>query len=195
VKLDGNPIDAAALGTPIPVDPGKHTIDASAKGKKPFSTALEVSERTKTPSVELPELEPLPDEHKGSAAPITEPPPEPKKSGGVQRTLGVVAMGAGVIGLGVGGYFGLQTRSKWDEAKTYCTGLECERAGVDLAAEAKQSGNISTIAFIAGGALVVGGAVLFFTAPSSRSRSGAAPAAQIGIGPAGPTGVVVRGSF
>src|SRR5262249_34169402 len=34
VKLDGNPIDPAALSTPVPVDPGKHTVEATAKGKK-----------------------------------------------------------------------------------------------------------------------------------------------------------------
>src|SRR5690606_29844380 len=45
VKLDGNAIDPAVLGTPIPVDAGKHTIEASAKGKKPFSTEIEVGDR------------------------------------------------------------------------------------------------------------------------------------------------------
>lgn len=199
VKLDGNPIDPAALGTPIPVDAGEHTVEAAAKGKKPFSTTFEVSEKSKTPSVEIPVLEDAPQE-----TPVVEddvrnkekrPKEPPKDEGGwsTQKTLGVVAAVAGVAGLGVGGYFGLKTSSTWKEAQTYCTGLECDQAGVDLAAEAKSTGNIATIGVIAGGALLVGGVVLFFTAPSDGPRSGAAPrAVRVGVGPGS---VLLRGSF
>ncbi|MBX3199099.1 MAG: hypothetical protein KF894_13280 [Labilithrix sp.] len=199
VKLDDTPIDPAALGTPIPVDPGEHTVEATAKGKKPFSTTIDVSERSKAPSVEIPVLEDAP-----KAAPVVEddakdkskkPKPPPKDEGGwsTQKTLGVVAAVAGAAGLGVGGYFGLKTSSTWKEAQTYCTGLECDQAGVDLATEAKSTGNIATIATIAGGALLVGGAVLFFTAPSDGPKSGAAPAAvRVGVGPGS---VLLRGSF
>src|SRR3954468_15828144 len=57
VKLDGNVLDPAVLGTAIPIDPGKHTVDASAKGKKPYSTTIDATERAKSPTVEIPILE------------------------------------------------------------------------------------------------------------------------------------------
>jgi hypothetical protein len=185
VKLDGNVLDNAVLGTPVPVDPGKHTIEASAKGKKSFSTALEVSERTKTPSVEIPELDADEPQKATPKAKVEPEPPQPGGGGGAQRAIGIVAVSVGVVGLGVGTYFGLSTSSKWADAKTHCSGLECDRTGVDLAEQAKSAGNISTIAFIAGGVLVAGGAVLYFTAPRARTTA-------IGVGPGS---LLVRGSF
>ncbi|MBX3203643.1 MAG: hypothetical protein KF764_01180 [Labilithrix sp.] len=199
VKLDGNPIDPAALGTPIPVDPGKHTLEASAKGKKSFSTTFEVSEKSKTPSVEIPALEdepkekPVAGDDKRPDDKKTKAPPKEESGWSTQKTIGVIAMGAGAVGLGVGGYFGLKTSSTWKEAQTYCSGLECEQTGVDLASEAKSTGNIATIGVIAGGALLLGGAVLFFTAPSDGEKTGAAPrAVRVGVGPGS---VVLGGSF
>jgi hypothetical protein len=54
-------------------------------------------------------------------------------------------------------------------------------------------GTISAVAFIAGGAMLVGGAALFLTAPQNR-----APAVGLVVSPsAGPEGVglLVRGEF
>ncbi len=197
VTLDGNPIDPAVLGTPIPVDAGKHTIEASAKGKKPFSTTIEVSEKAKNPSVDIPALE---DEPKALEEPKTkdtrgELPAEEHGAWSGQKTIGVVAAGVGLVGLGVGGYFGLKTSNTWKEAQTHCDGLVCDQEGVDLASQAKTSGNVSTIGVIAGGALLVGGAVLFFTAPSERSESktgASGGTTRVGVGPGS---LVVRGTF
>jgi hypothetical protein len=106
-------------------------------------------------------------------------------------------MGVGVVGVGVGTVFGLRTSSKWTEAQTHCTGLECDRTGVTLAAEAKNNGTVSTISFIAGGLLLAGGAALFFTAPSgardAKNRSALAPRdVKVGVGLGS---VTLRGSF
>ncbi len=176
VKLDGNVLDSAALGTPVPVDPGKHTIDATAKGKKPFNTIIDVTDRARTPSVDIPTLDADPDAKGSSTPPPSDPtgptrPPRPAEErssdGGTQRILGITGMGLGGAGVILGSIFGLRTSSKWSEAKDqHCTGTECDRTGVELAAQAKNAGTVSTISFIAGGVFLAGGAVLFFTAPS-----------------------------
>ncbi len=162
VTLDGNP---SVLGTALPVDPGKHTIEAKAKGKKPFTTTIDVAERTKAPSVEIPALEADPEADKTPV--VTPPPPETTKDGSTQRYIGIGVAGGGLIGVVIGTIFGLKTSSKWSEAKTHCNGIDCDRTGVTLAAEAKNAGTASTIFFIAGGVLLAGGATLFFTAPPS----------------------------
>lgn len=190
VTLDGNALDPAVLGTALPVDPGKHTVEASSKGKKPFSTTIEVSERSKASEVEIPRLD-VDDTVKaeGTKAPTEYAPAETTKSDGkTQRILGLVAIGAGVIGLGVGGYFGLRTHSKWSEAQDHCKGVDCDATGVDLATVAKNDGTISTIAFIAGGALAAGGLVLVLTAPKKNSTStgssgGSTASVDVGVGP------------
>jgi len=177
VKLDGNVLDAAALGTPVPVDPGKHAIEAAAKGKKTFSTTVDVSDRARSPSVEIPALDADPEATKGSGGGSNgrssgdEHGAEDKPSGSsTQRVVSYVAMGLGVVGLGVGTVFGLRTSSIWKDAMTHCTGVECDRTGVTLATDAKNAGTISTISFVAGGVLLAGGAILFFTAPSGSSK-------------------------
>jgi len=192
VRLDGNPLDAAALGTPVPVDPGKHTVDATAKGKKPFTTTIEVSERTRTPTIEVPPLETDPESERkngiATSAPDTEPPAEePRSDGSTQRIIGLAAIGAGVVGVGVGAFFGLRTSAKWSEAQEHCdASLACDRTGVELAATAKNAGTVSTIAFIAGGVLLAGGAAAFFMAPPARpsraSTSRPAHDVRVGVG-------------
>ena len=195
VKLDGNVLDPTVLGTPLPVDPGKHAIEASAKGKKPFTATIDVSDRVRTPSVEVPVLDADPDAAKASTTTTTtEPADEKRADGSTTRIASYVLMGAGVVGLGVGTVFGLKTSSTWSDAKTHCTGLECDRTGVQLATDAKNAGTVSTIAFVAGGALLAGGAILFFTLPSAPAKAGATHGTRVGFG-LGLGSATMQGSF
>lgn len=197
VKLDGNVLDGAALGTPVPVDPGKHVIDVSAKGKKAFTTTIDVSDRARSPSVEIPPLDVDPEATKPAARGTSEEthasPDVKSGDGSGQRLAAFVTMGLGVVGLGVGTVFGLKTSSTWADAQTHCTGVECDRTGVQLATDAKNAGTISTIAFVAGGALLVGGAALYFTAAKPSAKTGAArPDVRVGVGLGS---VVLGGAF
>ena len=191
VKLDGSPLDAAVLGTAVPVDPGKHTVEASAKGKKPWSTTIEVSEKNKAASLDIPPLE---DEPVATAPPSDNKPkiegPGNDEGGGSNMKIIGIAVGAvGLAGIGVGSFFGLRASSKWKEAKTHCnTSYECDATGVDLTDQARSSGNIATLGFVAGGALLVGGVVLFLTAPSGK------PANKVNVG-VGPGSLVIGGTF
>ena len=42
VARDGEAVDPAALGTPLPIDPGKHLIEVTAPGRKPWSQSVDV---------------------------------------------------------------------------------------------------------------------------------------------------------
>jgi hypothetical protein len=55
-------------------------------------------------------------------------------------------------------------------------------------------GTISTVAFIAGGALLVGGAVLFFTAHPSSQQPATGVLFTPSVGPGG-GGVLLTGAF
>lgn len=188
VRLDGNPVDAAVLGTPLPVDPGKHTIAASAPGKLPYETTIDVSDKDRAPRVMVPKLEDEPSaRHDEPAGPHVETPPAEEGGGSTQKTIGIAVSAVGVVGLGVGAFFGLRTSSKWKEAKTHCNvAYECDATGVALTDQARSSGNLATVAFIAGGALLAGGAVLFFTAPKGEKT------VKVGVGPGS---LLVGGSF
>ena len=212
VKLDGTSVTGALDN--IPVDPGKHTLEASAKGKKTYTTTASIAEADKAKTVQIPALEDTPPDTPPVAPPPvtpptnpTSPPEEDTNRGGTQRILGIVGMGLGGAGLVVGSVFGLLTQSRWNASRPHCTSAGiCDQTGVDLATQAASFGNISTVAFIAGGVLAAGGAVVFFTAPSGGSSApapGVPPASTPGSGDGaarvelgiGVASVLVRGTF
>lgn len=193
VKLDGNALDSAVLGTPVPVDPGKHTVDANAKGKKPYSTSIDVSDKNRAPSVDIPALEDEPTAPpSGGADPkpkVIDPGADDEGSGSNMKTIGIAVGAVGLAGIGIGSFFGLRASEKWKDAKTHCnTSYECDQSGVELADQARSSGNIATLGFIAGGALLVAGVVLFFTAPAGKPAN----AVKVGVGPGS---LLLGGSF
>lgn len=193
VKLDGNALDSTVLGTPVPVDPGKHTVDASAKGKKPWSTSIEVSEKNKSASLDIPALEDEPaappPSGNGDKPRVIDTPGDDEGGGSNMKTIGIAVGAVGLAGIGIGSFFGIRASDKWKDAKARCnSNYECDQTGVDLTDQARSSGNIATLGFIAGGALLVAGVVLFFTAPSGK------PANKVKVG-VGPGSLMLGASF
>ena len=192
VKLDGAALDAAVLGTPVPVDPGKHSVDATAKGKKPYATSIEVNEKNRTPSLDIPALEDEPAATPPSAKvddKAVDPRADDDGGGSNMKTIGIAVGAIGVAGIGIGTFFGLRASQKWKDAKTHCSAsYECDQAGVDLTDQARSSANIATLGFVAGAALLTAGIVLFVTAPSGP------PASRVKVG-VGPGSVMLGGTF
>jgi hypothetical protein len=196
VRRDGVALQEAELGSAIPVDPGMHVIEAAAPGKQPWSSKIQVGADAAKVAVEIPALQAA----SGSpgapgatpivattTAPSGEPPADKPASGSAMRTTGLVFGGVGVVGIGLGTFFGLQASSKWSEAKSKCTDYPfgCGAEGQDLQTSAKSQATISTVMFVAGGALLATGAVLYFTAPKQQNVA-------LGIGPGS---AFVKGSF
>jgi hypothetical protein len=177
ITRDGVPIGPAQLGEAMPADPGKHTIVATAPGRAPYQTEVTLAEAGATVEAKIPELAVLPRE---SAPAFAAPPPKPAPVTPVEPRGGLspqryAAIGAGAVGLTgvvVGSIFGLQSKSKRDDAESHCSAGECrDQAGVDLREEARSAGNVSTVAFIVGGVGLAGGAVLWFTGGNSTGSS------------------------
>jgi hypothetical protein len=172
VRRDGEVVERNQWGVPLAADPGEHTISASAPGRSPWRTTATLKAADTTAiAVVIPELA------------RTATPPEATLEAraaqplGTQRLFAIAATGAGVVGMALGTVFALQSKSKHDDADRFCNGPACfDQRGVDLGEEAKQAGNVATIAFTAGALAVAGGALLWFTAPART------PAAGIGLG-------------
>jgi hypothetical protein len=176
ITLDGHALNPAALGTPLPVDPGTHTIAAAAPGKKAWTVGVEIAPGSSTSEVGVP---PLDDE----AAPVVTPAPAPAQQstphaddapttdGSSARTIGMVVGGAGVVALGIGSYFGLHAAAQRRDADTMCVGTACTQAGLDEHANSRTSALVSTVAFAIGIPAVVAGAWLFFTSPRPGART------------------------
>jgi hypothetical protein len=110
--------------------------------------------------------------------------------GAGQRLAGLVVGGLGLAGIGVGLVFGVRSRSKQDESRAYCDPANpsaCDRHGVELNDEAKSAATIATVGYAAGGALVIGGVVLYLTAPraSAPGTAGVRVVPVLGAGSAG----------
>jgi hypothetical protein len=189
VRRDGVVVDAAELGTPIPVDPGKHQVEASAPGKAPWSTTVEVTGDAARVSVDVPELDEAPS---GSTPPPSAAPAVSADSGtqgsSIQKPLAIGVAAVGLVGVGVGTYFGLSAGAKWDDAKAACRDYpyECSPQALDHQSSASSQATVSTVAFIAGGVAIAAGAVLWLTAGPGEGK------AAVGVGPGN---VVVKGRF
>jgi hypothetical protein len=84
----------------------------------------------------------------------------------------------------------LEAFSKRNESKAHCDGPACDATGVQLVEDGKSAGTISTFAFGIGLAAMVGGAVVWFTAPRKSTAYRIAPIATHQGG-----GVVLGGQF
>jgi hypothetical protein len=172
------------LDTPMPVDPGEHTIVAASPGKREWSTKVDVGPNGQRASVTIPIL---PDE------PIVQVSAQPSGStsgvdtskpsdGSTQRWLAVGAGVVGVAGIVIGSVFGLQAGSKWDDAQKCDADPMCSNAG-SLSDDASSAGTISTVGFVVGGLGIAGGLVLWFTAPEPESAATAERSSiSVGLG-------------
>ena len=189
VTIDGEPIPAAAIFAPRKVNPGAHSVVVKS-GSFEKKLDVTVAEReTKTVSVDLKEKlpgdeqPPVPAEDRASAS--ANPTPKILMFGG---------FGLAAVGIGVGAVTGLMSISKTSDLKNVCQNDTCppERQGdID---DAKGLGNISTIAFIAGGVGVGVGVVGLLL--SNKEKKEPPPSQARFIRPVvSPTYLGVSGSF
>ncbi|MEO7112285.1 MAG: hypothetical protein ABI183_17700, partial [Polyangiaceae bacterium] len=163
-----------------------HKLDASAPGKKNQTASADVAGEAVTATITVNDLEDDPNAAPAVVAPrsIDEPPPENADSskGSTQRILGLGVAAVGVVGLGVGTVFGIIAKNKHDQVVNTCPNSDCtDQGGVDTNSDSKKAATISTVAFIAGGAFVVGGVVLYLTAPKADHGTALRITPQIGL--------------
>jgi len=79
----------------------------------------------------------------------------------------------GVVSLGAGTAFGILAINKDKKADDVCDDSTCDPGsdGYNLSGDATTFGHVSTATIAAGAALVVGGAVIYFTAPKQKNTA------------------------
>jgi serine/threonine-protein kinase len=173
VLLDGAPVRAAAWGTPIAVDPGPHQLEANAAGYAAWKGPLEMKAGERKVVV-IPEL--AVDRTPGpAAAPASDTAKPPAAAeGGHSNAAGWVILGTGVVGLGIGTYFGVSALSKQNEVEKECpTSLTCSSKGVELSNDAQKAAWASNIGIGIGVVGVLVGGYLLLTSPSSAKPGSA----------------------
>jgi serine/threonine-protein kinase len=182
VKRGSQRLEPSLYGTPLPVDPGEYRIDVTAPGYETWTAPIKVEAGGASASVRVPALVKAPEGAtaappiSGEAGAMSPAPlaPAAKSSGGLttQQTLGIVTGGVGIIGVGLGGYFGVRAISQNSDAEQHCPkeGFCSNQVGVDLTNEARDNASASNIAFALGAGLVAVGAVLYLTGGRSDTE-------------------------
>jgi hypothetical protein len=188
ITRDGESLPASVVGSEMPVDPGEHEVGAHAAGYKPWTTKVNVSGEGNTARVTIPVLEkeaiappPPPETSTTSASPA------PQQAEAPSHTLaiaGIATAATGVVGLGLGTYFGLTAQSKWHQANR--SGGTCADAACPpLTQTASNDATLSTVFFVAGGVLAAAGVTLWIVAPKGGGAEGAQLTPVLGPGVAG----------
>jgi hypothetical protein len=220
VAVDGQPVSTVLLGVPQPMDPGHHTVTATATGFKaaPATVTLKdagqgavtlklESDGSLPPPVAAPAATP-------TSTALTMPPPTttPSDSGASGsnglRIGSYVGFGVGVAGLALGTVFVLKSASNRSDADKATQDLEatgCSTTGGRPACDAnsplaekvaqhdkdaKNAQTIGIIGYVVGGVGVAAGVTLFVLSMNKDKQSAAYVAPYVGPGAIG-----LRGAF
>ena len=129
------------------------------------------------------------------AAAIADAPAHRESTWTWRETSALALAGTGVIALGVGAGFALSAASQSDTWKHDCDGNVCQtQRGVDAAHTAADRAQVATIALAAGGALLAGGAAVWWL--GAKPEESPRVALQIvPVGPAAQLGASFSSSF
>lgn len=164
-------------GVEIPVNPGEYSVVADAEGMVRAREHLTLAEGQHG-EVTLRFVR---------AAPARSAQPVETSDG--SKIPAAIAFGVGGAGLALGAIFGAMAMSDKSAAEAYCKGNRCSPRAQPSIDSSLVNGNVSTAAFIVGGAGVCLGTVLWFTVGSKKTAQ-ARLTPWIGPGEAG-----LRGEF
>lgn len=206
VRRNGEPVEPDAWGAKLPVDGGTVKVEASAPGREPWAVEVQVADEGVAVTVKV---EPLPkpgSEPGPGAGPGPGPGGGPPGPGGGapgagpgadrpsgmsgQAIAGIVIGSVGIVAMGVGVGVGMAAGSSYDDSEAHCVDNFCTQEGLDIRDSARTQADVGTIVFVVGAAALVGGAVLWLTAPSgddSEPAMAARTGLRFGVTPGGLT--------
>jgi hypothetical protein len=188
LRIDGELIDKFHYRTGvIATKPGKHVVEASAPLRHFAQQITADTGGTAQVSVQL-QRDTCATGTVNAAAPVTPITVMGESPGSTRRTLGLAIAGVGVAGLASGVVFGIITLNKKSKIDEICGGNpgDCKAPPGSVDPErqsATTTATISTASFIAGGVAVLGGGLLYFTAPSASSASTGSARASVRVAP------------
>jgi hypothetical protein len=166
VQRNGVPLEEGAWETELPIDPGTNEITATAPQYKQEKKLITIEKRQHL-TVTLDPLEPAP----------VERPPAPYWTS--SRVIGIAAIGAGAVAIGVGSVFGvnaMNNKSKSDSScPTFDGELRCQPGGASAMSTAQSQAWVADLGIGIGAAAVVTGGLLMLFG-GAHQESGPAPA-------------------
>jgi hypothetical protein len=161
VQRDGVDLGAASLDTALPVDPGPHSVTATAAGyeKRVFNVVLREAESQTI------EVQPG---AQSASYPITDVTSD-RPSSSNQRTVGYVLGGVGLVGLAVGAVAGVMVLERKSTVDENCDAAKrCNREGFDAAESGRTLGVVTTAGLVVGALGLASGAYLILSSPKEQ---------------------------
>jgi hypothetical protein len=192
--LDGVVMPSALAGEERPVNPGEHRVVGVAGDEEVSDTVTLVEGQKQSITLRFTQ--------QTAAAPAGSPPPTTPKpaeastgsSRKTRRVLAYVALGVGGAGLVAGGVAGalvLRDKKELDENEN-CRDGKCLRSEADEVDRFRMLRTVSTVGFIAGGALAATGVVLLLTSGASAEPEKDRTALKLTLSP---SSVALSGTF
>jgi hypothetical protein len=162
ILRNGVALGAGGWGTELPIDPGKVEIVTRAPGYLPKTKTITIVKRQHlSTTVEKLEL-----------APVVETVAAGDQGWSAKRKTGAVLFVTGLVGAGVGTYFGLTALNQMDKADAACTSLDgerrCTQEGADYSEKANLNAWGANIAFGLGAVALISGTYLFITGKNTE---------------------------
>jgi hypothetical protein len=194
VSFDGRQVATGVLGVPYPVDPGTHTVSATAPGAHPWSNEVQIGHGPTSVIVNIPVLGDV----LGQVTPVAPPPPRPAPippepgpadaidddDGGVSPLV-YVGFGIGGAGLLLGAITGGLALGKWGEISDSCVDDVCPPGSQDTIDSANTLANVSNVGFVIGALGVGVGVVGLVLSGSDDSGDNLVARVQLDLLPAG----------
>jgi len=180
LQRDGIEFERASFGIAVATDGGSHSFEASAPGRVPWTTTVNLFAEGDQKSLILPVLDPVaPAQSAVHAAPRPRAAQGPSSKATLERvSLGLAA--ASVVGFAVGTGFALRANSKNDDsnADNHCSN-GCDPQGTHYRNQALAAARVSTWSFVAGGALAAASVTLYIHTNSSSSSVGSSAPTKV----------------
>lgn len=173
VLRDGEAIAPVLWGSRAAIDAGQHRIAVRAPGHEPWQHEVVIAKEASSTSVDVPVLAAEPAGTAGTPGAARAAP------GTSQRIAAIAVGGLGIVGVGVGGFFGLSAQASLSDSKNLCNeGNYCTPRGDELRHSAKSKALLATVATGVGAAALVTAGVLWFTAPKAGVLDASQPPAR-----------------
>jgi hypothetical protein len=197
VTIDDRPIKSEALGIAFFVDPGTHSIVASADGFNPetrtFTAAEGKSESVSIALTPAPVAAVQPPATVGAATTPNNPPAADTAAEGTPNHIpAFVAFGVGAAGLVTGVITGVLALGKHDDLSKACTNGSCDPSQQSNIDSYHSLGLVSTVGFVVAGVGAAAGVTLWVAMPKTSAHA----STSAWIAPyVAPTGVGAIGQF
>lgn len=168
VTIDNEAVNAAGLGVPRPIDPGQHTVKATAEGYAPAEQTFQVPEAGNAQATLT-----LTKDGSAKPAPVPGPTPSPTEAPKTtttkrDHTWAIIAFGVGGAGLVFGGVTGVLAMGKHSDLDKACPDGKCPNSEKKEVDSFHTMATLSTVGFIVGGIGAAAGAVLWFAGPKKE---------------------------